>query len=150
MKPFVGLSLACGLMGSVLAGCNEEPPISKAPRSLAAPAKAPAPQTAPARSEIGRIVFLDQKQACDCTRKRIDASWNALQAALKAAPGPDVLRIFHDVDEQAADEYKQLKPMMVAPGIYFLDKKGGLAEMLQGEVTEAQVTAVLRSAPASP
>ena len=60
------------------------------------------------------------------------------------------LRIFHDVDEQAADEYKQLKPMMVAPGIYFLDKKGGLAEMLQGEVTEAQVTAVLRSAPASP
>ena len=32
---------------------------------------------------VERIVFVGRKDACDCTRKQIDASWNALQAAME-------------------------------------------------------------------
>jgi len=149
MKTFTRILFASGCLGILLAGCNQEPPVSSDSRPVMSLAGTPGPKAAPMGPVVTRIVFLDQKQACDCTRKRIDASWLALQAALKNATGADVLRLFHDVDEQAADEYKQMKPLMVAPGIYFLDKNGGLVEMLQGEVTEPQITAVLKGSPRS-
>ena len=55
-----------------------------------------------------------------------------------------VERIQEDVDTARAEEYVRLKPVIVVPGIYFLDEKGGLVELLQGEVKAEQVTAVLR------
>jgi len=51
-----------------------------------------------------------------------------------------------DVNAARAEEYAKLKAIMVVPGIYFLDGKGGLVELLQGEVNPEQVTAVLQSA----
>ncbi len=89
------------------------------------------------------IVFVGKKDACDCTRDRIDTSWNALRTALKDRQNLPLQRIQLDVDMQEAQRLANLKPLMAAPGIYFLDDKGGLVEMLQGEVSEAQLAAVL-------
>ena len=101
----------------------------------------------PASSSAGvaRIVFVGQKDACQCTRDRIDASWAALETALGRRPTVQVETIQEDVDTARADEYAKLKPVMVVPGIYFLDENGKLVELLQGEVSAEQVTAVLKS-----
>ena len=102
----------------------------------------------PASSGAGvdRIVFVGQKEACPCTRNRIDASWAALESVLGREPAVPVERIQLDIDAARAEEYAKLKAIMVVPGIYFLNEKGGLVELLQGEVSPEQVTAVLQSA----
>lgn len=106
--------------------------------------EAPAVKQENPGTRVASIVFVGQKDACQCTRDRIDASWAALETALGRQPAVPVERIQEDVDTARAEEYAKLKPVIVVPGIYFLDEKGGLVELLQGEVKAEQVSAVLR------
>jgi len=93
-------------------------------------------------SPVTRIVFLDKENCCQCTRAATDASWAALQEALGDASIP-IERIHVDTQADQAGPYQGMQAMMAVPGIYFLDASGGLVGMLQGEVTAAQVGAVL-------
>lgn len=115
-----------------------------------APASAPtasAAATTPsaASSKIAKVVFIDQETACDCTHKRIDATWAALQAALGQPASLQVERIHVDTQAQQAETYTLLKPLMVTPGVYFVDERNGVLEMLQGEVKQEQIAAVLKA-----
>jgi hypothetical protein len=119
----------------VAAGC-------KVSRSDAAGEGAAKPEST--KAQVSRIVFVGLKDACRCTRNRIAASWAALETVLGREPAIPIERIQEDVDTAKADEYAKLKAIVVLPGIYFLDEKGGLIELLQGEVTPKQISAVLR------
>ena len=99
------------------------------------------PSTSPTR--VARIVFVDQKEACDCTRTRINTSWESLNAVLKDAPKIPVERILLDTEKEKAAPYIEMETLMVSPGIYFLDEKGKLVELLQGEVREDQIAQLL-------
>ncbi len=92
---------------------------------------------------LARIVFVDQEKCCACTRKRIDTSWKALTAVLGAKPSIRVERYHLDTQEMQAEEFLSKKPIVAAPGIYFLDKAGVLIDLLQGEVSEAQIRTAL-------
>jgi hypothetical protein len=114
-------------------------------------AKAPPVQTsastvasAVATTRVAKIVFIDKQEACDCTRKRIDDTWAALQSVLGPSPTLPVERIHVDTQAAQAEAYTLLKPLMVPPGIYFVDAHDAVVEMLQGEVKAEQVTAVLK------
>ena len=93
---------------------------------------------------VAKIAFLDQETACDCTRKRIDASWAALQTALGTPSTLAVERVHVDTEAAKAEAYTMLKPLMVTPGIYFLDARDSVVEMLQGEVSAQQIASVLK------
>jgi len=97
----------------------------------------------PAKPKVSRIVFIGQKEACECTRNRIEASWEALQAANSSSPKLPVERIDRDAQAKAAEKYTEMKALMVVPGIYCLDAKGALIEMLQGEVTKDKIAKLL-------
>ena len=99
----------------------------------------------PAATRPAKVVFIDQETACDCTRKRIDGTWTALQAALGQPAALSVERIHLDTQVAKAEAYTLLKPLMVVPGVYFVDEREGVLELLQGEVTQAQVAAVLKA-----
>ncbi len=118
----VGLAL---VLMVVFVGCLKSTP-PPPPKSSDAPVK---------------IVFVGQAEACDCTRDRIDDSWNALQAALSEHEGVTVERLERDVDTQEVERLAALEPLMVPPGAYFLDTEGGLVVLLQGEVTQEQFAA---------
>lgn len=105
---------------------------------------APAQEPAAAQATVAKVVFIDQEKACDCTRARIDGSWAELQKVLEGGPQVPVVRIHGDSEEELAKPYLDMRPLLVAPGLYFIDAKGGLIEMLQGEVTESQITAFLK------
>lgn len=96
---------------------------------------------------VAQIVFLDQEEACDCTKKRIDTTWNELQTALGSGNKMQVERVHLDTQKDLAKDYLKAKPVMVPPGIYFMSSKGDLLEMLQGEVTAAQISAILKKTP---
>ena len=113
----------------------------QAPRQQPVTSAAPA-ETREAR-EIARIVFIDLEEACACDRRRIEGSWTALQAALGDASGIAVERVHRDTQEDETEPYTRMRPLMVVPGIYLLDEGGALIEMFQGEVTAAQVRAVV-------
>lgn len=104
----------------------------------------PAGPAASAQSRLTRIVFIDKENCCQCTRDRIDASWSALQAALagrsKAIP---VERVHFDTQPQLGREYHSRRPTLTFPAIYFLDGEDNIVELLQGELTQAQLSAVL-------
>ena len=96
------------------------------------------------KNVISHIVFVGQKQACDCTLKRIETTWNVLNEILKAKPDLQVKIIQRDVDVEETKEMSKLKRMMVTPGIYFINKQKRLVELLQGEVTKEQIKKVIQ------
>jgi hypothetical protein len=95
-------------------------------------------------SRVARIVFVDQEKCCACTRKRIDTSWKALMAVLGFPPALTLDRYHLDTQEKQAEPFLEKRAIVTAPGIYFLDSAGNLLELLQGEVTEAQIRGVIR------
>ena len=98
-------------------------------------------KTAPA---VARIVFVGKKHACACTQKAIAASSKALEARLGKTPAIPIERLEIDVDPDGVRKYQELQPMMALPALYFLDGKGQLVQMLQGEVSDAQLSGLLR------
>lgn len=95
------------------------------------------------KTKVARIVFVDKANACKCTRDRIDASWNALKIALGEGSSVKVERIHLDTEPAKAKPYGKMRPVMVIPGVYFLDEKGELVGMLQGELKPGQIAKLL-------
>ena len=94
---------------------------------------------ATASPKVAKIVFVGKKNACDCTRKRVDDSFAAMQKALQGRSDIAVERIQVDVDEEAAAQYQKLRPIMVLPAIYLLENTLALGDLLQGEVAPEQL-----------
>ena len=141
MSQRISRNLCVGLLLASLASCK---PSSENVASGQTAGKAtPAPSTKKQSTKLARIVFIDQEKCCACTRKRIDTSWKALMAVLGFPPTIPLDRYHLDTQEMQAEELLSKKPIMAAPGIYFLDKAGNLIELLQGEVTEAQIKGAL-------
>ena len=134
------------LLGLALAACGgEQATAQTAPAyTPAEDATNPAEHPAEARTAVAKIVFVDQEVCCKCTRERIDNTWAELTKALEGGPEVPVERIHADSQEEQAKPYLDMRPLMVAPGLYFLDADGGLVEILQGELTAGQIAAVLQ------
>jgi len=94
-------------------------------------------------AKVAKIVFVGQKDCCQCTGDRILASWTALEEVLAKHTDIQVERFDIDVDEARADEMEKQGKVMVIPGLYFLTADGKLVKLLQGEVTAAQVAELL-------
>ncbi len=94
-------------------------------------------------AEVASIVFIDKEDACDCTRKRADDSWDNLAKAIADGATIPIQRIYIDTEKDLAAPYLEMQELMVIPGIYFLDEKGDLVAMLQGEQTSAKLAAAL-------
>lgn len=137
----VGLFLVAG---SVAAGCRSEPRQGGGNKGGTASddpgAKAPESK---ARAQVTKVVFIGQREACECTRNRIDTTLAALEQVLKRHPDVKLEKLEQDVQQEQADRYDELKPMMVAPGVYLMDGDGKLVELLQGELTAPQLETAL-------
>jgi len=127
------------------AGCRQDVAESgeaESGEAAAANADDPAPPTA--GSKVAKIVFVGKERACDCTRKRVDDSFAALQNGLAERQDIPVERIRVDTDQAKVAQHQKMRAIMVLPAIYLLDGSGGLVDMLQGEVTEKQVRDAIR------
>jgi hypothetical protein len=96
-------------------------------------------------SKLAKIVFIDKENACDCTRKRVEGTWTALQSALGTPAALPVQRLHVDTQTAEAAVYTNAKPLMVPPGIYFVDGQGAVLAMLHGEVEAKEIEAVLKA-----
>lgn len=97
-----------------------------------------------ARSAVSRIVFIDLEEGCDCTRRRIEASWGALQSAMGKQSSIPVDRIHLDSQEALVEPCREQKPFQVIPAVYFMDANQNVIEVLQGEPSEKQISDVLK------
>ena len=98
----------------------------------------------PDTPKVARIVFVGKEHACDCTRKSVVAGWTALQKALGTPAKLPVERLQVDTEADKVASYRQQKPIMALPAIYFVDGKNAVVELLQGEVTAEQVAGILK------
>jgi hypothetical protein len=112
------------------------------PGACVAAAPAAAPTTRPARA--ARLVFVDLEKSCPCTQRRVASSWKALTAVLGRPPSIPLDRFHLDTQAAQADPYVDRRPIMVAPGLYVLDGSGNIIDLLQGEITEAQIRGAIR------
>jgi hypothetical protein len=135
------LSLALAMFAG---GCKESSTSATTP-SANPPAVASAPLASTQRTsaEVTKVVFVDKEHACQCTQKRVNDGWAALQGALAARPTLPIERFHADTQPEAAEPYNKMRAMMALPALYFVDSKGGLVDLLQGEVTQAQIQAVI-------
>lgn len=93
----------------------------------------------PAR-KITKIVFVDMKNACECTRMRCDEGWAALEGALETLPArPEVQRLYIDTEEHLVEPFRARRPIVATPALYFLHGDGSIADLLQGEVKEETI-----------
>ena len=95
------------------------------------------------KTNVVKVVFVGKEHACDCTRKKVDTALAALQKVLGTPPKIPVEMLKADTEEEKVEPYRKKKPMMALPAIYFVDGKGGVVELLQGEVTAEQIAAVI-------
>ncbi len=130
------------LVGVLMNGCNRSRADSRG-GNLEKTVKQKASEEE-AATHVESIVFVGQKQACECTRNRIDASWQALQNVVQDGPDVPIKRVQRDVDAQQAEKLSEQKSCMVVPCIYFLDEHSGVVTLLQGEVREDQIATLLR------
>jgi hypothetical protein len=141
-KPSSNVLLSLSLVLAAV-GCKESRASTEAAAS-ATQAVTPAPAAAAKSVAVTtKIVFVDKEHGCQCTAKRVDASWSALQGAIAGKATPVVERIHVDTQPEMAEPYSKLRPMMTLPALYFIDGQGGLIELLQGEVTTEQIQKVL-------
>jgi len=95
-------------------------------------------------TKITRLVFIDKENACDCTRKRCDKVWSALQGALDSLTvKPEVQRFYIDTQEELVAPYQAKRPILAAPALYFFEQDGSLAGMLQGEIEGGEIMSLL-------
>ena len=146
-KRLFSVIAVAGLMVSlsVLAGCKQEVPPSQQAATVTAPVKATA-----AADEVAKVVFVGKQNACDCTRKRVEASWAALQEALGTPTRVPVGRLRVDTEGSKVEPYRKQRPMVALPAIYFVDGENVVLELLQGEVTKQQIVAALKSKRSAP
>jgi hypothetical protein len=131
------------LFGSALlfaaAGCNRTSSAAAAQTTASTTSVSQPAATNPAATKVAKIVFVGKEHPCDCTRKALDAGWAALQKALGTPARVAVERLKVDTQGDKVDPYRQQKPIMALPAIYFLDGKGVVTQLLQGEVTSEQI-----------
>ena len=123
-------------------GCHRSQAQSSAP---AAPAAKPAPA-----QKLTKIVFVDKEHACDCTRKAVDAGWAALQKALGSTNKLPIERMHVDTEAARVAPYRSQKAIMAMPAIYFVGAQDAVLDLLQGEVTEAQIQPIISTLAAAP
>ena len=140
------LLLMLGLLGCDQPSAKEKP--APTPDKTTAPdaRPAPAPAAGEGKSVVKRIVFIDKAECCACTQRAIDASWAALQEALGQDSPLPIERVHLDTQAARAGVYRAKRALVTAPAIYFLDGADEVVELLQGDVTAAEVRAVLKKA----
>lgn len=141
---FLGIAFCSSLASS---GCERS---RAAPGAAGATSAAQAAAAKPTTPKVTRIVFVGKEHACDCTKKSIDAGWEALQKALGTPAKLPVERLQVDTQGDKVAPYRQQKPMMALPAIYFVDGKNMVLELLQGEVTAEQIAAVFDAKKSAP
>jgi hypothetical protein len=139
------------LIGFVLSfaatGCNNP---SSATASQSSAAQTSQAAESAAATKVARVVFVGKQNACDCTRRTVDAGWAALQKALGTPAKLPVERLQIDTEGEKVAPYRKQKPMMALPAIYFVDGKNVVLELLQGEVTAEQILGVLQPKKSAP
>jgi hypothetical protein len=94
---------------------------------------------------VTKVVFVGKEHACDCTRKRVDTAWAALQKVVGTPAKLPIERLQIDTQSEKVEPYRRQKPMMTLPAIYFLDDKSVVVELVQGEVTTEQISTILNA-----
>jgi len=125
-------------------GCNESRASASNTAAITSQAALAASAPAATKLKVTKIAFMDKQHACDCTKKRVDTGWTALQSALAGRTDITVERIHSDTEEAKAEPYRNLRAMMALPALYLLDGEGRLVELLQGEITAEQITNILK------
>jgi hypothetical protein len=132
---FIFFGFVCGF-ALLLTGCD---------RRQAAPAPS-TKQTSvvnPSVPAVKRIVFVGKEHACDCTRKVIEESFATLQKTIGTSTKLPIERIQVDTHADKVKPLQQQKAILALPAIYFLGENNHVLELLQGEVTEAQIKRVI-------
>jgi len=135
----------------LLAACDRkrppaDPPLPDAP--TCGPAGTGGDCIPSGQATVTKIIFIDLAEACPCMQRSIDGTWKALDQANSGA-GVPVERIHVDTEEQKVEPYRGMRPMDTVPALYFMNDKGALVEMLQGDVTSAEIAKVLGPAGAA-
>ena len=94
--------------------------------------------------KVGSIVFVGQKDACDCTKKRVKGTWTSLQEALKTHANVKVKRVALDVEKAEVKSLRSKRRFMTVPAVYFFNPDGKLVGMLEGELEVAQIATMLK------
>jgi hypothetical protein len=111
--------------------------------AVATPSAASSTQSGSPLAKVNRIVFIGKAHPCDCTRKKQDTATAALDKLLGVPPRIPIESIQIDAEPTRAEPYRKIRPMMAVPALYFLDGQGGLIDLLQGEISEAQIAQLL-------
>jgi hypothetical protein len=59
-------------------------------------------------------------------------------------PSTPIDRFHLDTQDAKAEPFLARRPLLAAPGLYVLDRNGRIIDLLQGDITEAQIRGAIR------
>ncbi len=134
-------SLLLVLLGAVTACDSKTTSPATTATAIVSASPAVAARVADNRSsaKVASIVFVTKEHPCECTRKKIEAVETALRQVLGNPSKVPVEILKADIEPEKIEPYRQQKPVVALPAVYFVaGRKAGLA-WLQGEVPAAQI-----------
>lgn len=94
---------------------------------------------------VSKIIFVDKQNACKCTRAKTENAWNLLNESIKNNKSISLEKVFGDVEPQKIEPFKAQQSFFAYPAIYFLDSQNKVIKLLQGEIDEQSVKAVINN-----
>lgn len=88
------------------------------------------------KGKVQEIVFIDLDDCCDCMRKDIEVSMDALMNVIGHDSGIEIIQIHYDKEMSKAATYLKDRPIFMVPVIIFLDDSGEVLDFIQGAVPE--------------
>jgi hypothetical protein len=138
---FIGFVAAWSV---TVAGCNRPSAATAAVASDASRASAlSAPAANTPAGKLAKVVFVGEEHGCPCRQARLDAGWAALEQAMGTPPKLPVEKIHVDTQSAKVQVFTQQKPILTMPGIFLVDGANKMLDMLQGDITRAQIDAAI-------
>jgi hypothetical protein len=138
---FFGVLAACSI---TVAGCNRPSAATAAVASDASRASAlSVPAATKPTGTLAKVVFVGEEHGCPCRQARLDAGWAALQEAMGSPSKLPVEKIHVDTQSAKVQVFTQQKPILTMPGIFLVDGANKMLDMLQGDITRAQIDAAI-------
>lgn len=100
-------------------------------------------------TRVTQIVFLDQEEICPISKKQINKVWDNVQT-VASSKNIKVTRVYRDKQGSLARKYTESNPMVIPPGLYFVSGSGETLEMIQGDRSVEEITAVIEKYASAP
>ena len=93
---------------------------------------------------VKRLVLVGRAKGCQCTRKDVARAMRSLSVVLGARRDQMVKQLDWDTDREQVQRYRSQRRFVALPALYFIDARGRVVGLLEGDIRPKWIRKLLR------